>query len=119
MWWPQLEPSIAAALSSSPPVQGVPKRDTPEVLDEILSLARAAARERDETTDQMLKLTRVNEVLLGAVRSLLDERTRGMATSRTLGETVEAMRGGASVFVTDPTPGSTPTWGIGSTKPKP
>jgi hypothetical protein len=112
-WWPDLKEKISAALAASPPREAAPRRDPREVQDEILSLVREMARERDP------KLLSLIEGLQHVVRLLLDIVERLRATNPpsadpvTLGEFATAMHGGPRSWVTDPTPGTLPSTGPG------
>src|SRR5262249_53516329 len=103
LWWPKLEEQVSAALSAAPQ-ERAPKRDSEEVLDEILSLVREMARDRDRDLDMIEKLQNVTGLVLDIVRKLKDSPLPGL----TLGQANPSGHIGpvSGSFVTDQTPGT-------------
>ena len=102
-WWPDLEQRISSALAESPPTGTAPRRDSKDVLDEILSLVRGLARERD-----------VGWQIFTQRAYDLFENLSVLNRESTLGDVVNAMRQGGltpSHFATDQTPGTPPPKG--------
>jgi hypothetical protein len=50
-WWPDLEKDISTARTARPPAKPAHKRDTRELLDEILSLVRSVAQDQKTSVE--------------------------------------------------------------------